>query len=104
MSKEEVLTKTVKHLFNTIGPEDILKDWKIGNKQITDGEKKLLIAEAITFLNTRLWKVLQDEIKHRANEAMFVKAKTEYDLTAGKLWLYTLDCIKTRLEQISKSK
>ena len=108
MSKELILTQTVRNLFNTIDTDDVLKI--VGNsitccgKPLNEGEYKLLTAEATNFLNSRIWKVLSKDVAYRAKEAMFEKAKTEEDLTAGKMCLYVLDIIKTRLEQISKLK
>ena len=103
--KDEALTEAVKELFNTISSDDILKDdngvWSVNGKTITEGEKKLLISEASLFSKSRLWKILKNEIKYLANKAMFEKAKTENDIIAGKLWLYTLDAIDTKLNKMT---
>jgi hypothetical protein len=104
-TKDEVLTTAVKELYNTIGADDILKEdgslqWTIGNRLMAEAEKKQLIAEAQIFLKSKLWKVLQADIKYQANKRMFEKAQTDMDLIAGKLWLYTLNCFKTRLESL----
>lgn len=97
--------EAVRDLYNTIGEDDILKieggKWTNAGREISDAEKKLIISDARLFLNSRLWKVLKNDIKYRANLAMFEKAKTEIDITAGKLWLYTLNCIETKLNQIT---
>lgn len=108
--KEEkvyVLTLAVKRLFNTIGSEDILKvnevgQWQFEGKLITEQEKSILIAEATQFLEMKLWKVLQKDIQWQTNRKMFLLAKTEDELTAGKLWLLTLDAFKTRLQSMRK--
>jgi hypothetical protein len=105
--KIKILTLAVKRLYNTVGPEDILKENELGQwisegKQLSKTEKESLIIEAGTLLSSRLWKYLQSDIKYQANRKMFLLAKSEEDLTAGKLWLYTFDAIKTRLESISK--
>lgn len=103
---DEVLTEAVKDLFNTISADDILRqegnDWFVGDKKLNDGDKKLLIAEANQFLITKLWQVLQNDIFYQANRAMFEKSKSKNDMVAGKLFLYALDSIKTRLESLSK--
>lgn len=107
-TEDEVLTEVVKELYNTIGADDVLKEeqgqWTITGKPVDEGVRKLLISEASIFLKTRLWTVLQNDIKYRANKMMFEKSKTEMDLVAGKLWLYTLDSFKTRLESLTKGK
>ena len=106
MPKEQVLTDTVRHLFHTIDSGDLFKEvdgqWTVGGKVLNDGEKQLLKSEAKIFMNTRLWKVLKNEIKFRAEQAMFESAVSEADLTAGKLFLYVLDVIQTRLDKLLK--
>lgn len=105
--KYTILTLAVRKLFNTLGPADILKvsdggQWMSEGKTLNEGQKKLLIAEAINFTNTTLWKVLQADIKYQANRRMFNRSKTALDLVAGKLWLFTLDAINTRLKSLAK--
>lgn len=103
-NETRILNAAVKELFNTIGEDDILKIekgiWTVQGKEINEAEKKLLIAEAKTLLNSKLWRYLKRDIQYRANLAMFEKAQTEMDITAGKLWLYTLDCIETKLNNL----
>lgn len=105
-TKDEVLTEAVKDLFNTIGADDILQEkggvWMVGGKAMNDGEKNLLISQASSLMGMKLWKVLQEDIKFLANQRMFLRSQSQMDLIAGKLWLYTLDSIKTRLESLSK--
>lgn len=102
---EDVLTDAVGPLFNTIGKDDILQEvagtWVVGNKPLNSGQRSLLISEAKNFLSTTLWRVLQVDIKFKANRSMFERAQSTNDIVAGKLWLYTLDCIKTRLESLA---
>lgn len=106
--KRWVLQEGVKDLFNTLGKNDILEEkdgkWIISGKEVTDAEKKTLIAEAQSFTRMRLWKVLQADVKYKANKLMYEQSKSEMDLIAGKLWLYTLDCFRTRLESLDKGK
>ncbi len=105
--KYAILTTAVKRLFNTVGPEDILKENSSGQmmyegKIMTVGEKVLIMAEAKQLIESRLWKILQDDIKYQANRKMFILAENEMQLAAGKFWLYTLDAIKTRLSSLTK--
>lgn len=104
--KYRLLTLATKRFFNTIGPEDILQEkgkvWMCEGKPLSDGEKNLLIAETAQFLNSKLWKVLKTDIQYQANRAMFIKGEDKDDLVAGKLLLYTLDVIKTRLKSLEK--
>ena len=107
--RNKVLTDTVRHLFNTIGKEDILTQlpnglWRFEGKELAVDMQKLLSAEATQFINSKLWQILQADIKWQANQVMFENAKTEMDIVAGKLWLYTLDSVNTRLQSLSKGK
>lgn len=104
--KDFILTLLVKKLFNTIGFEDILTEdingnWIIGDKILTDVNKKLLIAEAKQLLSSKLWNVLQTDVKYQANKKMFVLSESIPDITMGKSWVYVLDCFKTRLESLT---
>lgn len=105
-TRKKLLTLAVKRLFNTIGPEDILKVsggvWFFQGKALTDSERSQLIAEATQFRAGRLWQILQQDIKWQANRKQFLLAKDEFDQIAGKLWQYTLDCIATRLNSMNK--
>ena len=104
--KSVILTLAVKHLFNTISQDDILKEkegqWFFMGRAVSDGEKKLLISEARTFLEMKLWDVIQKDISFQANRKMYLLAENELDIIAGKLWTYCLDCIRTRLKSISE--
>lgn len=104
--RDEILTVLVKRLFNTIEADDILREkngqWICEGKVISENEKKLLIVEAKQLLNMKLWNVLQNDIKYQANRKMYLHAEDVMQLTAGKLWLYNLDAIKTRLKSISE--
>ena len=106
--KVKVLTDTVKHLFNTIGPEDILREeegaWFYQDKSLSEPEKQLLISEAKILMGMKLWKVLRRDVLHQANKRMFTESTDLFDLTIGKGWLYVLDCLKTRLESMCKGK
>lgn len=105
--KHKILTEAVKHLFNTIGEDDILKEnskkeWIYADKILNEDRKKLLISEAKVFTNTRLWKVLQADVKHQLNRKMFDRSQADIDLIAGKIGLFILDALKTRLNSLNK--
>jgi hypothetical protein len=110
-TKDEVLTTAVAHLYNTIGSDDILTQVSgrdgitriyEGEKELNQGEISLLKSEARIFLKTSLWKVLQNDIKYKANKRMFEECKTEADMIVGKSWLYVLDCQETCLKNLVK--
>ena len=103
--RERILTIKVSHLYNTVGEDDILKrigtSWTVAGKPITAQRYQQLANEADVFLNSQLWEYLKKDIQYRANEKMFIKSKSEMDLVAGKLWLYTLDTIETKLKNLN---
>lgn len=103
-----ILTRAVKRLFNTIGADDILRihesgHWMFEGRPLSAGEKDMLIAEATQLLESKLWKVLEKDVTYQANRKMFLESKDELDLVAGKLWVYTFDVMRTRLNSM-KSK
>lgn len=107
-TRKKLLTLAVRRLFSTIGPEDILKihddkkTWMFQGKPIMESEKNLLIAEATQFKESKLWLILQADIRWQANRKSFLLAKDDLDMVAGKAMLYDLDCIATRLKHMSK--
>lgn len=105
--KEELLTLAVRKLFNTLSAQDILKEeggvWFYMGKAMTDAEKGMLVSEATILLDSKLWNILTTDICYRANQKMFVASVNTDDLVAGKLWLYTLDAMKTRLKSMRGS-
>jgi len=106
---KEILTELVRDLFNSIDEDDILQEgldgkWYVGDKQVQDAEKNLVISEAQLFLKSTLWRVLQKDVKYQANLRMFVRSKTAEDIIAGKLLLLLLDIVNTRLQSLNKGK
>lgn len=104
--REKILTLAVKKLFNTIGPDDILREnenheWIVAGKTIRKDEKTLLMAEAKAFQESKLWKAMQDDVKYQANRKMFILSTEIHDLSMGKSWLYVLDAFKTRIVSIT---
>ena len=109
LDRERVLTESVAKLYNTIGSKDILHvdekgQWIFQGKIVDRKIYELLIAEVRTLEKMKLWKILETDIKYQANRMMFTESKSENDLIVGKLWLYTFDCMKTRLESLKQGK
>jgi len=106
--RERLLTLAVKRLFNTISADDILKEvgnnWLYRGRILQEGEKDLLIAEATQLLNSKLWLILQNDVKYQANRMLYLESRDNTDLVAGKLWTYTLDAIETRLKSMKQGK
>lgn len=103
--KYEILTTAVKKLFNALGPEDILQQnergqWLISGREMSKEEANILIAEAQKLLDSKLWKILQADVKYQINKKMYVESKTQGDMIAGKLGYYIFDVINTRLKNL----
>lgn len=107
--KHRILTLAVKKLFNTISADDILRrnadgSWQLQGKPITPQEVDAMRSEADAIINTRMWKILQLDLKYHANKAMFVESSNNADLTAGKVLLLLTHHVRTRLTEISSLK
>lgn len=105
LEKYSILTLAVRKLFNTISADDILRE-KNGQmyfqgRALSKGEGDLLKAEATRLLDSKLWTILNNDIQYQANKKLFVSSTSQDDMVAGKLFLYTLDVIKTRLNSLS---
>lgn len=104
--KNQILTEAVKDLFCTISEDDILRvgsrGWVFRGRVQTDAEMKLIASEASMFIKTKLWKVLQLDLKYKANEITFLKSQSAEDLIAGKIWMFSIREMKKRLEKLAK--
>ena len=105
--KHRILTLAVKRLYNTIGHDDILQPaddgmWICQGKKLEPYKVGSLITEAKNFEMSDLWKVLQLDIKYQSNKKMYISSKNEDDMIAGKMWLFTLDTLRTRLKSLTE--
>ncbi|MCR4285497.1 MAG: hypothetical protein NUW00_01225 [Candidatus Kaiserbacteria bacterium] len=100
----DVLTQRVAHLFSTVTDEDIIKveglAWYIGGRELTNEEKAQLKAEARSLQNMLLWDYLCKEVHYHAYKKGYLEATKEFDLIGGKMLMYTLDIIKTKIKKI----
>lgn len=104
--RRRLLTLAVKRCFNTIGPEDILHEkggrWIAEGGPLSDAEIKTLVAQAAQLRRSLLWRILKADVKYQANKATFLKARTDDDLTAGKLCMWNFDVLETRLKSLGE--
>lgn len=103
-ASHQILTEAVRNLFNTVGPEDILKiegkKMFFQDRELDPTETNRLIEEAKLFRSSKLWKVLQADLKYQANKRMFLESQSIDDLVAGKLLLLYIDIVNTRLAKL----
>lgn len=102
-----VLTEAVKHLFNTVSAEDLLKFNIDGTIQFEDkvlpaSYKKDLQEQAKLLPSLFLWKVLKKDIQYQLRKKMFEQTSVSQDLLWGKLITFYDDIIRTRIETLGK--
>lgn len=106
-TRDEVLNEAVSDLYNTISSKDILRvedgDYWFQDRTLSKPELDLIKAEAQNFLQTKLWKILTNEIKYQSNKVMFLKCQGKEDLIVGKSWLYVLNEIEKKLIELTNS-
>lgn len=96
-----------KHLYRTITERDLLRQNKsgrlfIGDKMLNREQEENIREEAERLQNSVLWKLLVLDVKHNALQKTLHKAETIDDVIAGKLMLYIIDVIETRLSSLKR--
>lgn len=104
-TKNMILTEAVKHLFNTVSADDILKENPDGtirfeDKILTENYRKDLREQAKLLPELLLWKVLQADIKYQLNKKMFEEPLITQDVMWGKLLVFYNDVIQTRIKKL----
>lgn len=104
--RQVILTMAVKKLFNTIGPDDILKpveggEWLFAGRTLSKGQVELLMHEAAQLEQMLLWKVIQQDIKYQVNKKLYTLSENVEHVVTAKFWAYTFDTIQTRLKSIA---
>lgn len=102
--KHAILTQAVAHLFNTVTEDDILrrtpKGYTFQGRDLLDAEVQSLRAQADSFLQSTLFRTLDKELLYQANRKMYLTSKSDTDLIAGKLIVWTWDVIKSKLHNL----
>lgn len=105
MNPHTALTQRVAHLFSTVSDEDIIKidgtTWYNRGRELTEEEKAQLKSEARSLQNMFLWKALCEEVHLHAYKKGYLEATKEFDLIGGKMLMYSIDIIKTKIKRIS---
>lgn len=106
-ARRALLAAATRRLFNTIDEEDLLKvdktsgQWTYMGRPFGKDELMVVVQHAKGLIDSRLWAVLQADIKYQANRRIYIDSRTEEDLVAGKLLLYLGDIIHTRLKRLA---
>jgi len=104
--KRAILTMTVKRLFATIGPEDILREapeggWLYQGKHLSKAQVATLRDEARVILKSSLWKVIQTDLIYHSMSKAWKESEDIADLTAAKLLAFYADIVNTRLKRMA---
>lgn len=103
-----VFQEIARELFTTISEKDILYIEKQGHRtNVWYKDKKLpqksietLRDDARLFQTSDIWKILTTEAKYQANLALYERSKTEDDMFAGKMMLYSLKVLEKKLNEL----
>lgn len=104
--KHQVLTEAVKHLFNAIGPDDVLRrDAESGvlifrGKPMLEVQEAQLVEEARQLLGMKLWQILRMDARWQFNKKMFYESRVNEDLVWGKLLIFYDDIIRNVLNKL----
>src|SRR3990167_1790242 len=102
--KREILTLSVKHLYNAISADDILRQqpdgsWLFQGKPLMGVEVAQLKEEAQFIRGMKLWRAIKLDIKYQLGKKMFEDARLKEDLIWGQLLIYLDDIIRTRIQK-----
>lgn len=105
--RHQLLTMAVEELYNAIGKDDVLQlnekgEWMYAGKNMTKEELESISDQARSLLNSKLWNILQTDVKYQANKKMFTESTHIIHLESGKMLVYYADIIKSRLEKLAK--
>jgi len=104
--RHKILTLALKKTFNTISSGDILRErdgkWFFQGKALSDAQRKLLVAEAQQFIDTKLWQVIKEDTVYQVYKKMYLLAENDLHVITAKFWKYAFDTIETRLKSIAR--
>jgi hypothetical protein len=98
----------VTRLINAVVIDDVITQSKtdgkiyLGGKEITEQEKRTLVAEAKALEGLRLWSIINETIKKEAMDRGWNKSTSLEDLNTGKTIYYVLDLQRSIVEIIKK--
>ena len=102
-TEDDILTEVVKDLYNAVDENDILRKeghaYFVGNRQLMQIEIDSLRQDTKTILNSKMWKLLDLDIKYLTNQKM-KQATTLFKLESAKMLEYIWDVLKSRLSKL----
>ena len=104
--RHKILTLALKKTFNTISADDILREnngkWFFKGRALSDAQRKLLVAEAQQFIDTKLWQIVKEDTVYQVYKKMYLLAENDLHVITAKFWKYAFDTIETRLKSIAR--
>ena len=108
-NNDGLLTKAIKEIYNTVEPEDILSEDKIGRlylrgQMMTDTEIMVLQNEATELVKTKIWKIMTETVIKEARDLMFEKAENIDHIRVGKALLYNVNTLINIVNKVNSYK
>jgi hypothetical protein len=102
--KTKLINRYLRHLFPIVDIERVMTTDKSGrvylNGELVTGQKLATLKSEVQLLvNTELWEIISNTLKHQAQSIMFTNSKELMDVMNGKMVLYTIGV----QEQIAKN-
>ncbi len=102
--KRKLLNYLLKHLFNAITEDDVLRirggKVYVGKNMIPQSDVQNLISEAEMIQRMDLWKYLISDAKSAANDRMYKKSVSYDDMFFGKAALWIIDLLEMKVKNI----
>lgn len=93
-----------RHLVKAIGEEDIItitgKRYFINRRKLSEEEMDMLKAQAESFLDSDLYRLMKKDVEFQAYLRMGAKATVPEDITFGKAVFYALSLIDQYLQRM----
>lgn len=85
--------------------KDTQSVWRlyIGGKEVADNELVELKSQATYFVNTRLWRIMQESVKQKAIEKAVLQSKNWEETLAGKMLLHDVGLRNAMMDAILKA-
>jgi len=98
-----------KHVFKVILEEDLLRRNERGRLEVRGNEltpegAELIANQAQALKDSMLWRHLRNDLQYHALKKTLNDSQSMNDVISGKLTLYLIDVIESRVDNLSKGK
>lgn len=103
--QKKIINKLASKLFGIVTEDDILRVGPDGrvyykDKPLPKEQVYALKETATKFSETLLWQIIKDELTYQGGKKLYYKSTTEEDIIQGKMMLYIVDIIKSKVQHI----